>query len=164
MLKINAVCRCYKELIYDAKGKIIAYEYPFDGIKVKKLKKGNFQVPEFYIVVDLCIKDKFEEENPIFTDANEKLDFEIRLTKCDMDEDKRNYFTILSFCITPTYLVDRGFSRQTSMDVVNYREIITVPKIDVDCTGDYVLKVLYNDKDSKLTAQCATPITFYENE
>ena len=162
MLKINAVCRCYNEIKYNAKGRIIGYDYLFDEIKVKKIKNERFRIPEFYIVVDLCIKDNFEEDNPVFTRANEKLDFEIRLTKCDEDESKRNYFTLLSFCITPTYLVDRGFSRQTGIDVVNHREIIMVPVIELESTGDFALTILYKDNEGKLTVQSVVPIIFYE--
>jgi len=164
MLKINAICRCYNELKYNTNGQIIGYEYPFDYIQVKKLEKGKFRVPEFCIVIDICIKDSLKEENPIFTNIDEKLDFVIRVTKCDENEDKRYYFPLHSFCITPTDLVNKRISRSTGMDIVNHREIIVVRKLELDCTGQYVLKVLLKDKYGKYTVQSASQIRFFEND
>ena len=121
--------------------------------KVEARKKEDFVVVSgFNVVVFINIRGtqgKANPDNPL--DAGEKLNFLIRLTKLDTNEDKQLSYTLQKFDID---LSDKAIQQQACFPYVEQVRILNIDNLLLKEQGNYVIKVLVKkDRDKSYDIQ-----------
>lgn len=140
MKYVNAVACCYKS-IEEVNKTIVSYKYPFDTIDVEDKEPA---ICDFYIITNISIRGTLNEkeklDNPI--EQKKKLEFVIRITKCDSDPDKRQGADLDRF------VVDLGKEniQNACFGFMNYNRFTYVKHLPLPYgIGKYVIKVLIKE-------------------
>lgn len=161
MKYVNATTRCYRSMLQDGQNRILSLHNPSTTF-IGHEENGLVSVKDFSIQTEVTImgtaNEKKQNDNPI--SRGDTLHFTLRLTKCDIDPEKRVGLDIDQFDIDIKSLSEQGrlsyacFPFYTIMRVTNVRKI-EFPSFD---TGKYVLKVLVratnNPEDDTIQSMC----------
>lgn len=143
MKYINTTARCFKSILME-NDKIISYNAPFKSIKSNS-DSDVISIDTFSVVTQIDFlgtnTDSNKMENPL--EQKQKIDFIIRLTKCDLDETKRIGFDLDTFSIDLEEMYDKEQVYMACFGFLNYTRITNIDKLTLPGgTGKYVIKVL----------------------
>lgn len=144
---VNANLTCFKSIVMD-NDVPLAFRNPFDEVSVEKCSNGMYTVDGFQILSNINIlgtADEDKQKDHILYRPNGKLNFVIRLTKCDPDPNKRIYYDLDSFTVDITELRENHQVDGACFDFVNYARITNVPNFKVEKFGSYVVKLLIKE-------------------
>ena len=153
MKYVNTTASLYKSVTLSPNNEILSYDAPFSVIQSEK-KQSGISIGNFVVItqIDLIGTNKAEahRENPLVQRA--KLDFIIRLTKCDKEKSNRLGFDLDAFTIDLNEMEQKRLIHKACFDFFNYTQITNVGGISLPKgTGKYVIKVLVkeHEKDDK---------------
>ena len=140
MKYVNATVGCYKSVI-EVNKKLVSYNFPFDTIDVEDKKPA---ICDFQIVTQISIRgtlnEREKQSNPI--EKKKKLEFVLRITKCDADESKRQGSDLDRFVID----LEKEKIQMACFGFYNYNRITYVNHLKLPYgTGKYVIKVLVKE-------------------
>ena len=157
MKYVNATVCCYKSII-DVNKKIVSYNLPFDTIDAEDKRPA---ICDFQIVTQISIRGTLNEHeipyNPI--EQKKKLEFVVRITKCDADESKRQGADLDRFVVD----LEKEKIQMACFGFLNYNQITYVNRLKLPYgLGKYVIKVLVKESgksDDDLSIQSMYGIT-----
>lgn len=161
---VNAIVDCFEEIISSNSYPAIpvSFQRPFDEIMVDYCD-GKYQTGSFKLVTNINIlgtADKSNQATHILYRENGALDFIIRLTRCDKDPEKRDYYDLDSFQVNVKQLKDNNQIDGACFSFVNYPRITTVPPLDLQEAGQYVIKLLIKENtEEKYSVQFIKKLT-----
>lgn len=148
MKYINTTAMCFKSVSME-NDKIISYNAPFKSIKSSD--NGGISVDAFSIVTQIDFlgtnNETHKYENPL--EQKQHIDFIIRLTKCDKDEEKRIGLDLDLFSIDLEDMYEKNQVDMACFGFLNYTRITNVNKLSLPGgIGKYVIKVLVKDSNT----------------
>lgn len=169
MKYVNATTRCYKSAIQNSQGNILSLNNPTDFF-VGDFEDGRVYVRHFSIQTEITIlgtakKDK-ESENPFC--RGDVLHFTLRLTKCDLEPNKRIGYDIDEFEINIKDIKDKKQYSQACFPFISCMRVTTVKEIELPSfdNGKYVLKVLVratNEEKDDTIQSMSNFVVLHEN-
>lgn len=160
MKYINTTATCFKLVTMD-NNKIIAYNAPFNSIKSIEENNELF-LDKFSIVTQIDFlgtsSPEHKADNPL--EMKKRIDFIIRLTKCDPIIENRLGRDLDCFTINLAEMYEKDQVDKACFDFLNYTRITNIDKIDLPRgTGKYVIKVLIkNSEDKEYSIQSMTKL------
>ncbi len=152
------MCKKYVNVTVDCFGDIescdlepIVFKYPFDKIITDKVC-DSYRTKAFHLVTNINVlgtSDETKKKNNVLYMDDGKLDFIVRLTKCDPDTSKRSFYDLDEFQLNVKELRERNKVDGACFEFVNYSQITMVPPIDLQVPGMYVIKVLIKEGKEK---------------
>lgn len=160
MKYVNTTATCFKSVTMD-NNKIVAYNAPFDTIK--SIEESNIlSLDNFSIITQIDFlgtsSSEHKEDNPLKMEKT--VDFIIRLTKCDQNEENRVGRDLDRFSVNLKEMHERKKVDRACFDFFNYTRITNVDKLDLPKgAGKYVIKVLIKDsEDTEYSIQSMTKL------
>lgn len=157
---VNAATICYKNVIIE-NSNIVSFDAPFSSIQ--STNSGHSKViGNFSMVTKIDFlgteNQEHKSQNPL--EMKKKIDFIIRLTKCDYLEENRIGYDIDKFTIDLNDMYEKGQVDTACFDYFNYTRITNIEKLDLPGgAGKYVIKILIkNSEDSEYSIQSMTKL------
>ena len=161
MKYVNATVTCFKSVTID-NNKIISFNAPFKSIK-STVNDNVLIVDNFALVTQIDFlgtsNSSHRPENPL--EQKQKLDFIIRLTKCDQLEQKRIGKDLDIFSVDLDDMYKKNQVDLACFGFLNYTRITNVTQLDLaGGIGKYVLKILIKPShEINYTIQAMTKLT-----
>lgn len=162
MKYVNTIANCYESIELNANNQIVKYINPFDCIYAKadgnRLYIGPFVIGTTINILGTSDEEK-KKENPL--EQNIKLDFKIRLTKCDPNETNRACLDLETIEID---LSNNDAKHMACFSYATYNMANQISRLYLDDTagkGKYVIKVLvkrHDEPDDKYSIQSMTKL------
>ena len=146
---VNATVRLYENVELTPTNEPIVFANPFNGLIATSSDDMKYSVGNFSIVTRICIIGTASEENKKNNILHNKgcLDVLVRLTKCDMDESKRLAVDVDKFEIDIANSQD--LCEHACFPFLNFTRITKVPLIGIAELGNYIVKILIKERQSK---------------
>lgn len=158
---INATTSCYKSTTI-LNNAIHSMNAPFRSIKSRS-EDNTLCIDDFVVLTEISFigtKNKENEfDNPL--EQDKKVDFIIRLTKCDKEFENRIGLDLDKFTIDLKEIREKNQVNKACFDFYNYTRIINTGIIKLQGgTGKYVIKVLVKyAEDNDYSIQSIAPLT-----
>lgn len=145
---VNASARCYKS-ITSVDNNVMSYDIPFMSIRHDD-NENMVVISRFSIVTNIDFlgtnNETHKKDNPL--ESGRTLEFVIRLTKCNSDENKRIGYDLDSFSINLAEMRETGQLGKACFGFLNYTRTTNVDELELPGgTGKYVIKVLIKDSE-----------------
>ena len=160
MKYVNTTATCYKSVVVENNA-IVAFNAPFDAIKASS-ENDTLYIDDFSIVTQIDFlgtnTNEHKIENPL--EQNKVVDFIVRLTKCNKDDDKRIGSDLDKFSVDLGEMREKNLVTTACFDFLNYTRVTNVNRLELPGgPGRYVLKVLIKmSEDEEYTIQSMTSL------
>lgn len=113
------------------------------SVNCVKRDNGRYQVEKFGIAIFVNIRgsENDKQNNPL--EQKKVLEFKIRLTKTSTQKDRQLSYDLASFTIN---LSDRDLIQTACFDYIDLIKVVNVNELELEATGDYVIKVLVREQ------------------
>lgn len=163
---INTTVTCYKSVTMD-KNSVISFNAPFNSIKAISYEKG-WAIDNLVIVTQIdflgTINESLALNNPL--ELKKTIDFIIRLTKCDRDEEMRLGYDLDIFSVNLDDMYSKNQVKRACFDFLNYTRITNIDQMLnlPGGVGNYVIKILIkNSEDTEYTIQTMSQLSIVED-
>lgn len=164
MKYVNTITNCFKSVSKE-NNCIVSFNAPFESI-IATIKDGQSSINDFVVLTLVNILGTGDEskivDNPL---SNKKtIDFIIRLTKCDANEENRIGYDLDRFSINLADMDEKKQIDHACFEFFNYTRMTNVDHIPLQGgVGKYVIKVLIKDSEQEeYTIQSMTKLTIIE--
>ncbi len=160
MKYVNATAACYKSILMENKS-IMSLNAPFN--EIQSVDSVGIPCIDFFVATQIDFlgtnKEEHKKESPL--EQKKKIDFIIRLTKCDSEEVNRICSDLDSFSIDLAEMNEKEQVSVACFGFVNYMRMTKVEKLPLPAgTGKYVLKILIKESESdEYTIQSMSKVT-----